>query len=104
MDAGHGAGELVQEKALAAADIEDAIAGLQAVVLGHGFGDRQPAAVVPVAAVSVLPLAVPVVLAVLLGDLRAVGLVVLDDTADIVALGPVMQGADEIYVSHLSIS
>ena len=72
---------------------------------GHCLGaDRKPTPVVPVTAVTVLPLAIPVVLLVFLGDLGAGGLVVLDDTGDVVALGPVMERADEVYASHRSIS
>src|SRR5207248_6458946 len=96
----NGPRELVKQEALATADVQDAVARLQAVVLGHSFGNRQPATIVVVAAVAVLPLAVPVVLTVFLGDLGTGCLVVLNHAGDVVALGPIMEVADEVYVSH----
>src|SRR5207244_2543697 len=91
---------LVQQEALAASDVEDLLPGLHPVVPRHRLGHRAPASVVPVAAVAVLAVTVPIVLAPLLGDRRALGLVGLHHALDVVALGAGVQPLGEIDALH----
>ena len=65
--------QVLDQEALAAADVEHAVAGLQAEVLDHVLGDRDPAAVVAVAAVAVFARSVEILLAVLAGDADVLG-------------------------------
>jgi hypothetical protein len=77
--------QLVQQKTLADTHVQDGSARLEIVVPGHGFGDRPPTAIVPIAPIPVLALAVPIVAPELnrhFGDGR---LVVLGDSLYIIA-------------------
>ncbi len=88
--------ELVQQKALAAADVEDANLALEAVQIDQRLRDRLPAALdVAIAAIAVAPVAVPVVGLVFLGLEHAVDLLV-HHAADIVPLGHLVQRGDDV--------
>src|SRR6185295_18863772 len=76
--------QVFHQKALGAADVEHAVARLQAEVANDVLGDRNPAAVVAIAAVAHVPRSVEITLAVLAGDRDVpgrLGLVTLADVA-----------------------
>ena len=100
LDARHGLGEIVEDEALAAADVEDAVARLDAVVLDHGVGHLPPAAVVAVAAVAGLAVAVPVVDVPFLGQPGGFGLGKLGHPRHVVALRALVDRGKKIDVSH----
>ena len=97
---GHGLAEIVQQKALAGADIEHAHAGLDAVGCDHGVGDLAPAAVIFVAAIAGLAAAVPIIVVEFYRHLGDFGLVALGDAREIVALGRFVDQADELTIGH----
>ena len=104
LDARHGLAEIMQQKALAGADVEHAHARLDAIGRNHRIGNFAPAAVIFVAAIAGLAAAVPIVVVELhreLGDLR---LVALGDAREIVALGRFVNEADELTIGHKSLS
>src|SRR6202043_1332876 len=95
-------GELVKQVRLAATDVENARARLEAVMRGHSFRDGTPASVVAVTAIAVTAVAVPVVVAPLPCDVRAFRLVMLDHTLNVVAFRRRTERLDEIELGHLS--
>jgi hypothetical protein len=70
----------------------------------HFVGDRPPPAVIPVSAVAIHAVTVPVVLAELLGDGGAVGLVVVHHALQVVALGAGVYRFDEVDVANFILS
>ena len=99
----HGLAEIVQQKALARADVEHPHAGLDAIGGDHRVGDLAPAAVIFVAAIAGLAAAVPIVVVEFHRHLGDIGLVALGDARQIVALGRFMDKADELPIGHKSL-
>ena len=59
--------QVLDEKAFGAADIEHPVTGLEIEVLDDILGNRNPATIIPIAAVTILARAVEIHLAVLFG-------------------------------------
>ena len=92
--------EIVQQKALARADVEHAHARLDAVSGDHGVRDLAPAAVIFVAAIAGFAAAIPVVVVELDRHLGDLGLVALRDAREIVAFGGLVNQADKLTIGH----
>jgi hypothetical protein len=107
VDAGHDLGEVVKQIALATADIEDLVAGLQLVVIRHRAGDLLPAALhVAVTAIADAPVAIPIVIVPLLGELGGLWLRIfrIVHAREIVALRALVDHRHEINVAHARLS
>jgi len=100
LDARNGARELIEQEPLPAAHIQNAVAGLQPVVLGHSLRHVEPAPVIVVAPVTRVPAAVPVFKAELLGHLRKFGLVAGRYPREVVALRAAVQLLNKVNVGH----
>src|SRR5439155_17108400 len=94
--------EIVNQESLATADIEDLVAGLQALMRDQFLGQRPPTPVVLVAAVTVFAVPVKVILAELFGDLGAGGLVRLEHALQVIRRGGMVNDRSETGRSHLS--
>ncbi|GMO42877.1 hypothetical protein BwSH14_55410 [Bradyrhizobium ottawaense] len=92
--------ELVEQIALAAADVEHAHAGLDAVAIDQGLGERAPASVITIAAIAVAPVAVPVVLPPLPRDGGGFCLVVLDHALNVVPPGRCVHRLEQVDLAH----
>ena len=94
---GHDLHEIVDQEAFAATDIQDLVAGLESVMIGHGLGDLGPAAVVTIATVIDAAVAVPVVEGPLLGERAGLrfGKFRVVDAPEVVALRALMNSLTE---------
>src|SRR6185312_7886905 len=92
--------ELVEQVALAAADIEHPHSTLDAVTIDQRLGQRPTAPVITIAAIAVAAFAVPIVTPPLPGDGGGFGLVMLDHALDVIALRGGMQGLNEVDFGH----
>src|SRR5579883_856334 len=99
-EARDGLGELVQQEGLSTTDVEDAAAGLEPIMLGHGLGYGTPASVVLVAAVTEPAVAIPILTTEALRHLGALRFGVLDHALHVVPLGTGVQRGEEIDACH----
>src|SRR5712691_4842329 len=102
-DARYHLGEVVEQKALAAADVQDLVAGLDTIVIGHRASNLFPAAPdIAIAAVVDPAVSVPILLAPFLGEFgrfgfRKFGII---GPREIVALRALVDGRYEIDLCH----
>src|SRR5213082_2436079 len=97
-------GEIVEEKAFAAAYVQHFVPGLQSIMIDHRLCDLAPAAIVMHAAITNPAVAVPIIIAPFLRSRRCLRLRITGDTAEVIPFRRLMNKGNEIDYCHSALS